>query len=242
MHRVRITLPKRRSVDYRNLDILHDALINAWTAGGAAAGDVIGPNARIWHFAALGWRQNGGNRVHTLVIGTPDPALGKWLSAMNPADIRHARAATGEAVDFSAADVEIDPDPVAPGLISLGVVMLSPLVVSRKDNGKRRWVGRIDEVDLTAAVNARLSRLAERPVRLKVEPDRLYVRCNPKHDTLVPLKAFPDGRKSFVIGMRVPLVLQGNEEDLRLAWYAGIGEKNRNGFGCVGVAEKGVGR
>ncbi len=242
MHRVRITLPKRGGADYRNLDILHDALVNAWTAGGATAEEVIGPNARVWHFAALGWRRNGGNTAHTLVVGTPDPALGQRLARMDPGEIRHARAATGEAVDFSAAEVEIDPDPVAPGMTSIGVVMLSPLVVSRKENGKRRWATHINDVDPTAAVNARLSRLAAREVRLKVEPDHLYVRCNPKHDTLVPLKAFPDGRKSFVIGMRIPLVLQGNQEDLRLAWYAGIGEKNRSGFGCVGLAEKGVGR
>ncbi|EFK07879.1 putative CRISPR-associated endoribonuclease Cas6 [delta proteobacterium NaphS2] len=242
MYRVRITLPKRKSVDYRNLDILHDALVNAWVAAGAPAKTVVGPNAGMWHFAALGWRQNGGNRVHTLVVGTPDLQLGVWLSDMNPSDIRYARAATGEAVDFSAADVEMDPDPVAPGLTSLGVVMLSPLVVSRKESGKRRWASSIDEVDLTSAVSTRLSRMAERSVRIKAAPDRLYVRCNPKHDTLIPLKQFPDGRKSFVIGMRVPLVLQGPEEDLRLAWYGGIGEKNRFGFGCIGLAEKGVGR
>jgi CRISPR-associated endoribonuclease Cas6 len=242
MYRVRFTLPKRGGADYRNLDILHDALVNAWTAGGAVAEEVIGPDARLWQFAALGWRRNGRNRAHTLVVGTPDPALGKRLADMNPADIRHARAATGEAVDFSAAEVEIEPDPVAPGMASMGVVMLSPLAVSRKENGKRRWITHVNDADLTTAVNARLSRLAGRPVHLTVEPDRLYVRCNPKHDALVPLKAFPDGRKSFVIGMRVPLVLQGGEEDLRLAWYAGIGEKNRSGFGCVGLAEKGVGR
>ncbi|MCF8142440.1 MAG: CRISPR-associated protein Cas6 [Deltaproteobacteria bacterium] len=242
MHRVRITLPKRKSVDYRNIDTLHDALVNAWTAGGAPAEAVVGPNAGMWHFAALGWRQKEGNKVHTLVVGSPDPQLGTWLSEMDPADIRHARAATGEAVDFSAAEVRIDPDPIAPGLTSLGVVMLSPLAVSRKENSKRQWVSHVNEVDLSSAVSARLSRVADRPVQLKVEPDRLYVRCNQKHDSLIPLKEFADGRKSFVIGMRVPLVLQGAEEDLRLAWYAGIGEKNRFGFGCIGLVEKGVGR
>lgn len=242
MHRVRITLPKRNRVDYRNLDILHDALVNAWTAAGAPADAVVGPAAGFWHFAALGWRRNGGNQVHTLVVGTPDPGLEKWLTALDPAHVSHARAATGEAVDFSTADVVPDPDPVVPGMASLGVVMLSPLVVSRKEKGKRRWANHVDDVDLTAAVNARLTRLADRPVRLKVAPDRLYVRCNPKHDALIPLKQFPDGRKSFVIGMRIPLVLQGSEDDLRLAWHSGIGEKNRFGFGCVGLAEKGVGR
>lgn len=242
MYRIRITLPKRSGIDYINLDIIHDALVNAWTATGMEADEVIGANSRIWHFAALGWSRNGGSRAHTLVIGTPDPELGKSLSRINPSQIRHARASTGEAVDFSAAAVEIDPDPVISGTGSLGVVMLSPLVISRKEKGKRQWFNNIDEADLSSAVNTRLSRLSGRPVQLKVEPDRLYIRCNPKHDTLVPIKQLPDGRKSFVIGMRVPLVIQGTKDDLRLAWYAGIGEKTRFGFGCIGIAQRGVGR
>jgi CRISPR-associated endoribonuclease Cas6 len=120
--------------------------------------------------------------------------------------------------------------------------MLSPLVVSRRVNGERRWASNIDEIDVTAAINNRLSVLAKRSVRLKVEPDSLYLRCNPRHDTLIPLKQINGGKRSFVIGLRVPLVLQGSEEDLRLSWYAGIGEKNRFGFGCIGLAERGVGR
>jgi CRISPR/Cas system endoribonuclease Cas6 (RAMP superfamily) len=38
------------------------------------------------------------------------------------------------------------------------------------------------------------------------------------------------------------LVLTGSDDDLRFAWYAGIGEKTRNGFGCMGLAEQGLGR
>ena len=42
--------------------------------------------------------------------------------------------------------------------------------------------------------------------------------------------------------MQAPLLLEGSEEDLRFAWYAGLGEKTRNGFGCLGLIEQGVGR
>lgn len=97
-------------------------------------------------------------------------------------------------------------------------------------------------IDLAAAVNARLSRLAGRSVNLQVEPDSLYLRANPRHSVLVSLKRKPNGRHAFVIGMSAPLVLAGSEADLRLAWYAGIGEKTRNGFGCIGLLERGVGR
>jgi len=56
------------------------------------------------------------------------------------------------------------------------------------------------------------------------------------------LKQRPDGRPAFAIGMQAPLVLSGRREDLELAWYAGLGEKTRAGFGCIGLAEQGVGR
>lgn len=244
MYRIRLSLPMGLKVAYSSLDILHDALVNAWTGTGAAPDAVIGERARPWHFAALGRHLSGQNLVHTLVIGTPDQALSQCLLRLDPAQVVHARARTAEAVDFSRAEIVPDPDPVAPGQTALGAVMLSPLVISRKDReiSKIRWHSSLDGLDLAGAVNKRLSRLASRPVRLTVEPDRLYLRTRARYDTLVPVKARPGGKTAFVIGMLLPLVLLGSEQDLKLAWYAGLGEKNRNGFGCIGLAEKGIGR
>lgn len=239
MYRTRMILPKRESIAYRNLDIIHDALVNGLDKAGADR--LVGYDARPWHFAALGWHHRNGNRCHTLVVGSPDQTLGEYLKKINPADVVHARAQTSEAVDFARAEITPDPDPVAPEQTAIGVVMLSPLAVSSR-NGKRRWHTRLNEFDLSAAVNHRLSRIAGRTVSLRIEPDRLYLRSCPKYDTLVQTKEMKNGSRAFVIGMRVPLVLQGSEADLRLAWYAGIGEKNRNGFGCIGLAERGVGR
>jgi hypothetical protein len=244
MHRIRLSLPKGQDARYRNLDILHDALVNAWIAAGAPSESVVGRNASPWHFAALGGHRDGANYAHTLVIGTPDPELSQLLMRLDPAEATYARARTAEAVDFSHAAVTPDPDPVMPGQTAIGVVMLSPLAVTRANrNGPGpRWCNAVDGFDLGAAVSKRLSRLAGRPVRLYAEPDRLYVRVHPRYDTLVRVKEGADGRAAFVIGMLLPLVLTGSEEDLRLAWYAGIGEKNRNGFGAIGTAEKGIGR
>ena len=242
MYRIRLTLPKRMASGYRNLDLLHDALVNGWTAAGAASDQVVGPSAGLWTFAPLGWRANGENRAHTLVVSTADARLAEVLARLTPDQVRHRRPATGEAVDFAAATVTESPDPVVPDSRALGVLMLSPLAISHRENGTRRWQTRLDAGDPGAAISERLTRLAGRPVRLGITPDRLYLRATPRHDTLVPLKTFPNGRRSFVIGMRAPLLIEGAPEDLRLAWYAGIGEKTRFGFGCVGLAEKGVGR
>ena len=245
MYRIRMILPKRQSAAYRNLDLLHDALVNGLIAAGAAPEQVIGAGAGIWHFAALGWRNGNKNRVHTLVVGTADAVLAGHLQQLDPADIQKNREnLTGEKVDFSTAEIVEDLDPVGPGQNALGIVMLSPLAISRqKKNGKGpKWHSDLNTASLAEAVNYRLSRLADRNVDLMISPDRLYLRAHPKHDTLVQTKEMKNGRRAFVIGMRAPLVMQGSEEDLRLAWYAGIGEKNRNGFGCIGLAERGIGR
>jgi CRISPR/Cas system endoribonuclease Cas6 (RAMP superfamily) len=74
------------------------------------------------------------------------------------------------------------------------------------------------------------------------QADPLYLRANPNHTTCITVKKFANGKRCFVLGMQAPLVLAGSEEDLRFAWYAGVGQKNRNGFGCLGLLEQGVGR
>lgn len=244
MHRVRISLPKNQAVSYSYLDILHDSLVNAWVAAGVSPKEVIGAAARSWHFGVLGWRGKDRNFAHTLVVGTPDEKLSKVLSDIRPEEIRHARALTEEAVDFSAANIENDPAPVAPGQKHLGVLMLSPLAVSipKTSRNGRKWHQSFMDFDASEAISTRLSRLARRKVEIRVWPDTLYLRTHPRHDVLVRMKRLANGKEAFVIGMRSPLVLEANEEDLTLAWHTGIGEKNRNGFGCIGAVEKGVGR
>ncbi len=244
MFRIRMTLPKRRDVGYKNMDILHDAIVNAWICSGADPEQITGHQASPWNFAPLGWRRRQESRVHTLIISTPDPALSGFMKKIKCRDVTYARAKTAELVDFSGAEICVEHDPVAPGQTGLGVLMLSPLAISHINKGKKghRWHSNLNEVNLSSAINHRLSRLAGREVSLEVHADRLYLRANPRHDVLIPVKAFPNGKRAFVIGMKAPLVLQGNDNDLRLAWYAGIGEKTRSGFGCVGLADKGVGR
>jgi len=226
------------------MDILHDAIVNAWVCAGAEPEMVTGYHAGSWNFAPLGWRRNQENRVHTLIMSTPDPALSEFMKSIKCEDVTYARAKTAELVDFSKAEISVEHDPIAPGQTALGVLMLSPLAISRMDKGKKghRWHNNLNELELSEAVNHRLSRMAGRKVGLEVHADRLYLRANPRHDVMIQTKAFSNGKRAFVIGMKAPLVLQGNEDDLRLAWYGGIGEKTRTGFGCVGLVEKGVGR
>lgn len=242
MLRVRLGLPTGRHAIYRHLDIVHDAVVNALLAAEVPSEHVVGPGALPWNFAALGHHRGHEGLVHTLVVSTPSPILAQALSRLDPAAVRYARALTGELFDFSGADLEPESPPLLPKQAVLGVLTLSPIAISDPSKPRKRWHTRLDACDLSAAVNARLGRLAGRNVALDVQPDSLYLRANPRHSVLVSTKGGKDGRSAFVIAMEAPLVLAGSREDLLFAWYAGIGEKTRNGFGCIGLAEEGVGR
>ena len=242
MNRIRLALPRRQWANFRYQDVVHDAIVNALTAAGAKSDQVTGAGAEPWTFAALGYHRGHEGQVHGLVISTPSAALSATLAALDPGAVRYARASTGEFFDFTGASIEVVPPPVCddPGL--LGVLALSPIVIRDPEAKRKRWITSLYQADVSAVANARLSKIAGRTVSLRVQPDSLYVRANPRHSVLVSTKRMRNGRTAFVIGMQAPLVLAGSRADLLLAWYAGLGEKTRNGFGCLGLAEEGVGR
>lgn len=246
MLRVRLQLPKSEPLqEYDHHDLIHDALINALLAAGADSNEVIGYKAKPWTFSPLGWHRGHKGLAHGLVVSTADSGLARVLSRLDPAQVTKRRWDAGS-VNFAGATVQIEPDPILPGQSQLGCLMLSPLLLQEQNHGGKgkRWHRSLTDLgeDLSGIINRKLSFVAERDVQLAIHPDSLYLRANPKHSVLVNLKVFKDGRKSFVIGMQAPILLEGSEEDLRLAWYAGIGEKTRSGFGCLGLVDQGVGR
>lgn len=246
MLRIRLQLPQGEPLQqYDHHDLLHDALVNALIAAGADSTDVIGPQAKPWTFAPTGWHRGHQGFAHGLVVATADSGLARALSRLDPAQVAKRRW-DAASVNFAAASVRLEPDPILPGQTQLGCLMLSPLALhDDAHTGKgKRWHRNLNGLgaNLGLAINRKLSFLAGREVQLRVYPDSLYLRANPEHSVLVNLKTFRDGSKSFVVGMQAPLLLEGSEADLRLAWYAGIGEKTRSGFGCLGLIEEGVGR
>lgn len=242
MLRIRLQLPKGEAVqEYDHHDLLHDALINALIAAGAKREDIIGHRAKPWTFAPLGWHQGHKGMAYGLTISTADMELARVLTRLDPAQVVKRRW-NASSVNFHAAQLHIEPDPILAGQTQLGCLMLSPLVLrdQHHQGSGKRWHKDLSKLDtqLSQIINHKLSLQAGREVNLQIHPDSLYLRANPKHSVLVNLKVFENGSKSFVIGMQAPLLLAGSEEDLRLAWYAGIGEKTRTGFGCLGLLEE----
>ena len=237
--RIRLTAPRGGYARVRFLDTVHAALVNAWTACGASGGDVVGHDAENWSFGSVGTATARGFVLRAVVVGTNGGRLEPLLARLTPEAARK-RSVNGDEMDMSAWDKTVEELPVVAGpgeAAALPAIMLSPLALSVRGR-KGRWHDDLTTAgaDLEEAVNARLSRLTGRAVGLKVEPDRLYLRANPKHSTLVRLRRTPSGSPAFVIGVMCPLTLRGAIGDLRAAWQLGIGEKNRYGFGCIGYA------
>ena len=237
--RVRLTAPRGQSVRVRFLDSLHAALVNAWTSCGAHGGEVVGHDAGNWSFGAVGTATSRGFILKSVVIGAEGGPLESILHRLTPETVRK-ESVNGDVVDLAAWDLVAEELPVAcesEETATLPVIMLSPLALSVRGQ-KGRWHDDLVKAgpNLEEAVSYRLSRLTSRDVRLRVEPDRLYLRGNPKHSTPVRTRSVKGGKPAFVIGMMCPLSISGRLEDLRSAWALGIGEKNRYGFGCIGFA------
>lgn len=237
--RVRLTAPRGQFVKVRFLDSLHAALVNAWTSCGAHGGEVVGRGAGNWSFGPVGTATSRGFILKSLVIGAEGSPLEPILHRLAPETVRK-ESVNGDMVDLATWDLTVEELPIVcePGeTATLPAIMLSPLAVSVRGR-KGRWHDDLTKIgpDLEQAVDFRLSRLTGRDVRLVVEPDRLYLRANTRHSTLVRTRTVKGGRPAFVIGTMCPLSISGRIEDLRSAWALGIGEKNRYGFGCIGHA------
>ena len=174
--------------------------------------------------------------MKALVIGAEGPLESK-LARLLPETIRKSTA-NGDEIDLSAWDKSAENFPILPQpreIATLPAIMLSPLAVSARGASKGYWYKNLSRIgdELDAAVNFRLSRLTGRSVNLHLEPDRLYLRANPKHSVVVHTRKTRSGKPVFVIGMMCPMTIRGTPGDLKSAWLLGIGEKNRNGFGCI---------
>ena len=239
MKRIRLSAPGGASVRFKYRDSVHAALVAGLTAAGADAARLIGAAAAPWTFATASRAREGGQKVAwAITVSSPDAELAAAIGRLDPAAAM-VRSCNGDVIDLAGWTVSDEEDPVLPGTTALGVIARAPIAVSRRraarDNGQR-WHASFADCDLGAAASARLSALAGRPVSLRVAADPLYLRANPEHAVSVKIRRTAGGRDITVRGLEAPLAIEGSEEDLRLAWYAGIGEKTRYGFGCLGLA------
>lgn len=233
-----VFFPRRSDdVSYKTQDLLHDAVVSALVGKGIAPERLLGEHAAPWTFGATHWRQPRGAdglricHLKALEVSTADPAVGAALREIRPEDLTYARAASGEAFALAGGSRKDKTLDLAPGTQQLGVRWISPLVMTEDRAGKPWFLTNALDIERRANdLNLALSRKAGRDIHLTWFADRLAARTNPKgtHATIKVVK----GVGHEVVGTVVPFVLGGPAEDLRFAWYAGVGQKTRMGFGC----------
>ena len=233
--RVIFSAPEGAYGSFRFLDSLHGAIINAWTTTGISPDSVIGHNSKNWSFGAVGKTTSKGFSLRSVVIGA-EGELEPALVAMEANSLRK-NSTNGDIINLGSWRKAYEVFPVIgqpKKICALPATMISPLVLSVRGK-KGRWHKQYSEVgsQLREAVNNRLSRLTGRDTRLSLEPDRLYLRANPRHSHLVHTREVRGGQDAFVVGMTFPMIIRGSIEDLKSAWSLGVGEKNRYGFGCI---------
>lgn len=238
MLRVRFTAPKGSGVSYKSMDTVHDAAIAMFRAAGADLSALIGAGAKPWSAGVVFPSKGVGDdkevrRGRTVVVSTSDPDVARWLASCDPSAMRSRRAGSQEEFNIDGWKVDLDPAPVVPGTMAMAAVCGTPIVFSRKpnDRGNGKWFGDVRQLDVGAAVSFRLSRIAGRQVSLTFRPDESYLASRRSHAVFSKVKA--DKGPGVVVGLCCPFVLEGSSEDLELAWYAGLGEKNRMGFGII---------
>jgi CRISPR-associated endoribonuclease Cas6 len=245
MHRVRFRLPKGRQISFTNFDIIKDSAINMLVAAGANPATLIGPGGCHWgaapvcrsYTAPAGVRGMAIRTASEIVVSTTDPELSSLLAKADPDRMTKSQSATGESVSMAGSAVIPDEDPVVdPGTEFIEAFALTPILLSRaEDRTLGRWHSDVRDVDISTAVSRRLSKISGRSVKVAVEPDTLYLSGRSSQACRVDIKS--NGTKqAVVVGMVFPFTLFGLPEDLRLAWYAGLGERNRLGFGFFGKA------
>jgi len=241
MLRLNINSGLEKVLKFKSLDLIHDGAVNMLKATGLTPEELVGHKALPWTvgpvFAKSVEKGAPEKQADRIVMTTCDPKIAEHLLHAKLSDFKATRYSTGEVLDLSKWSIDVDSPPVIDGQEAMAVVAGSPLVFRRKGNGPRRWVVDVKDMDLSAAVNSRLSRLAGREVRLQVVPDERYISSKKSHAVYTRLKA-EQGVGSTVIGLSFPMIIYGPTEDLELAWYAGFGELTRMGFGILALRKK----
>ena len=217
---------------FRFLDSVNAAVVAGLTEAGVPSEKVTGREAGPWTFAVGGFSKRGGMTVMSgLTISTADAEIARALAGLDPAATR-ARSSNGDELDFAGADVSAELRLPHEEISELAVAFGSPFAVMKPKTGrsKTRFHDDLGSVDLSAALRASVSARAGREVDLEFHVDPLTLAVNGRR-RLVSTR-FVRNRRILIPAFSMPLTMRGRPEDIRFAYFAGIGAKTRGGFGC----------
>jgi CRISPR-associated endoribonuclease Cas6 len=153
------------------------------------------------------------------------------LERVDPATVRW-RSSNGDVVDCTGASLRTDTFPLAPNQEEITVAFASPFLIALRGEKNKAYARGLEGLDLSAAFSAGLSRRFERQILIEVRPDPLSARIDGSKPVLVRVRKSA-GRDLILPALSVDLTLRGSNADLCCAYFGGLGEKTRYGFGCV---------
>lgn len=232
MLRISIKVPLNQCrLNYRQS--MHSAILNAWIKAGADRDSVYGESAKPWTFAILGPMRGQTQNAEEVVISTANENLSKILQKFDPADVT-TFSSESESISLAGGKIFAQNDPFLPGQKSFYADFASPFVVSERalKGEKKRMINDFAKLDLSSAFSRNLSRRQDQPVEITVLADRLAIASSKTSIRVVPIRRAA-GRTIYFSAWSFPVEIRGETEALRSAWYGGVGEKTKYGFGCM---------
>lgn len=173
--------------------------------------------------------------IEAIHLGSSDPVIARAIAALTPADLVLDDAMPGWELDLRFAELRDEPDLPA-GVEVLNGYCISPIRVTRPlGNGHHEDLTELGD-DYQDLLNRTMSRRFGRPFQLQLLPDRVYVRSRSGRISAgFAIKTRPNGAVVVKRGIALPFSLVGPANDIRDAWYSGLGRTTALGFGLLGM-------
>jgi CRISPR-associated endoribonuclease Cas6 len=195
-----------------------------------------------WGFGVVAKRLNAKSdnpkqwlhKVERIIVGSNEAETAAALAQLTPSDLLEDNQVDGAGLDLSMAAIDAAPD--WQDTEAVNVYCVSPLRVSDPANRKLSLLQTGDAFN--QALNQTMQTRFGRPFDLRLTPDSLYVRVKSGDIAAgMAIKTLDNGKPVIVRGIVLPFLLTGSAEDIRDAWYCGLGRSTARGFGCLEVAE-----
>lgn len=180
--------------------------------------------------------KNGLRRIERVYLGSSDATIADAMARITAEDLVEPALTPGAGLDLRRATIIRDERWTPAEALSL--YALSPIRVLHREQGGRSQALLTPGEAFSAGLNRSMQTRFGRPFRLSFIPDRLYSFAKKGQLTAsMAVGTRSDGRPICLPGIVTPFVLAGPSEDLRDAWFSGLGAGTGMGFGCLEEAE-----
>lgn len=176
--------------------------------------------------------KEGLRRIERVILGSADPRIAQAIAKITSEDLLEPSMTPGAGLDLRQARIIRDERWTPAEALSL--YALSPIRALVYDKGGRSRALLTPGLEFNAALNRAMACRFGRSFRLTFIPDALYARARGGNlSASMAIKIREDSRPVCLPGIVTPFVLAGSSEDLRDAWFSGLGAGTGMGFGCV---------